>query len=370
MSFYIILTGILFMTTVIGIVSMPISINKIGNVGLNLKQVNNSRICKCIALIILMFLWTITAFRGLEIGNDTQTYINYFYNISENGVNSNYEIELGYQYFCLLISKINKNPHVFLFLISTILYIGVGIYIFKYSKNILFSVCLFFSLCFSAFTNTLRQNIAMILCLYAFQSIKSKKYIKTILIVGIASCFHYSAWIFLLFFLDKIIPKKRLLVFTASLIISFFGILGVLNYILIFLLPEYSIYFLSEYASSGWIAVSYQVVRNGIFYYFVYGMYRDKIQDNKFILDNFVLLLLCSSLGFVVNLFTRASEYFLLIGVVELPNAFFEGKVKNKQIIIILLCFIMLLYFLVTLIWRPEWNNLYPYKFFWNTSTN
>lgn len=45
---------------------------------------------------------------------------------------------------------------------------------------------------------------------------------------------------------------------------------------------------------------------------------------------------------------------------------FNSGKIKNRDLWMLIMGIIMLAYFMVTLIVRPEWNNLYPYEFNWN----
>ena len=107
-------------------------------------------------------------------------------------------------------------------------------------------------------------------------------------------------------------------------------------------------------------------MRAFVIYLLIYTAYKDSYKENSLIISNAVLLLTTICFGFSVNLFSRASLYFLLATVIDLPNAFNSGKIKNRNMLMLITGTVMLAYFLTTLIIRPEWNNLYPYQFQWN----
>lgn len=316
----------------------------------------------------LFFFWFLTAFRASEIGNDTTSYIGYFYTLNKYGINENLHIELGYQYFNLLIGAIYNDAQFFLVVCATISYVAIAIYIIKYSKNILFSLVLTFCVCFSIFTNLLRQNFAMIIVLYAYQLMKKGKSVWAIILIAIASTFHATAWGALLLFFHKHYPYDIKVVVPIALIVIALSMTGAINNILRTLISEYSEYFDKVQAGSGWIGIAYYCLRNCVFYGFVYKAYKKTKKENSLILCNFFLLLIIPCFGFSLNLFNRASEYFLLIAITELPNTFSFDKreLRSRNIWIIAIGLVMLAYFLVATIIRPEWNYLYPYKFFWS----
>lgn len=325
----------------------------------------SQKVFERITLAFLLFLWFLTAFRGNTIGNDTNNYIYYFKEISKYGVDKAHRIEMGYQYFCLFISKINANPQFFLVISSAICYIGVGIYIFKYSNNKIFSLVLLFALFFSMFTNTIRQNLAMTIVLWAYHFLKNKKYIFAISLIFLATIFHKSALIAILLFFYKLAPYKQKTVFMLSLMIIALSITGVVNTILRVILPSYTGYFEGVQAGSGRLMTFIGCIRNAFFYFLVYKVYKKEGKFNRLVLWNFALLLFLQSFGFVVNLFDRVSSYFLLIGIVELTNICCSEKLKNRDLWMFAIGCGLLLFFLVSIILRPEWNHLYPYLFFW-----
>ena len=315
---------------------------------------------------VLFSFWFLTAFRGDSIGNDTVHYLNYYRWIADRGVNPDIQIEMGYQYFCLALSKISSDPFSLLLICATICYVVCGICICKYSQNILFSAILLFCIVFSFFASGLRQSIAMVLLLIAYEKIKQKKTILPILLIVFASLFHISALIGFLWFLHRYIPKKPIAVFLIAGIVAALAATGELNALLSTLLKEYESYFDSENAGTGWLGISYYALRSSAFYIFMYLAYKDAKKENSLVVSNSILALFTVCLGFSVNLFNRASLYFLLPIAIDMSNVFNSGKIRHRDMWMLLMGIVMLAYFLVTLVFRPEWNNLYPYEFNWN----
>ncbi|MBO5091603.1 MAG: EpsG family protein [Clostridia bacterium] len=317
-------------------------------------------------LIVIFVLWFLTAFRSERIGNDTITYVRYFYNFGQGGVTLNSRIEIGYQILNFVVFKINPNPYFFLGVVATICYVGTGIYIYKYSDNIVFSTVLLFPIAYGFFATGLRQAVAMVICLYIYQAIKNRKFLLAILLILLASSFHTSALLMLVFLFHRLIPKKPFVVIPLTAIFIALSLSGVMDNIFATLMGDYGGYYENEELTSGWLSISYYTIRAIVFYGIAFLSYEKKIKENSLVLSLFTMLLVTISFGFSINVFTRATNYFLLISMVELPNAIHRGGLKHKKILMFLLGFIMVLYFLVTLIIRPEWNRLYPYQFNWN----
>lgn len=315
-------------------------------------------------VLFLLVLWALTAFRAPEIGNDTINYINFYNTIGETGIHGELELEIGYKVYCLILNYLGFGPRAFLIITATICWLGVGIYILKYSKNILFSLCLAFCFCFSNFTNILRQDLAMVIILYVYVLFKHKKYIPSLLLLLIAGLFHNSAFCFILIYFYKFFPKKPLTVFILCAIIVLASVTGLFTKILVQILPIYSSYFYSEYGGTGYLAVTVSLIRNSVFYIILYSATKYlKDRESKIIYGNGLLSLFFICFGFTVNLFSRINFYFLFPMIVDIPNSLYSGKFKSRNFWIIIIGLILLAYFVISLIIRPEWNNLYPYKF-------
>lgn len=316
---------------------------------------------KSYAFFLLVFFWFLTAYRHISIGSDTANYVKYFIDIQINGIDATYPIEIGYQILCYFIGLWTSDPHVFLFTIATICYAGIGVYIFKYSNNKILSTCLFFGLFFSSYTSMLRQAIAEIIVLYAYQNIKQRKPRAAFVLILLAITFHQTAIIALGLFFSRLCPKTMKPVVILSGIIAFLGVTGIISNMLSKLSGKYVGYFSSEYAKSGYLAVIYNIFRNIIFCSIIYSVYPKNSKD--VCKRSFVLLVFCSSLAFSMNLFIRASEYFIIPAITELPNALALYKKKTAQYITAVIFLLTVGFFIISLIIRPEWNSLYPYSF-------
>lgn len=362
MQLYIILTAVLFMALVFSTTDSG------NNMELRAKQRNvlKKSIYGWIFFFLIFLFWFLTAFRGASIGNDTSTYLRYYKLIHDHGINPNFQIELGYQYFCLFLTKITSNPYFLLIVYATICYSICGLYIYKQSQNILFSAILLFCAIFPFFASGIRQAIAMAIVLIAYSKIKNNKKILPVILILFASAVHTSAFIAFLWFFHKYIPKKPAVITIATLVVAVLSASGSLNALLAMVLKEYQGYFEAEQAGTGWLGIFYYCLRAFVFCIFMYIAYKDSKKENSLAIANSVLLLITVCLGFSVNLFNRASYYFLLVTVIDLPNAFNSESIKNRNMWILITGIIMLAYFIVTLIIRPEWNNLYPYQFNWN----
>lgn len=318
-------------------------------------------------VIVIFILWFLTAFRSEEMGNDTVTYINYFQYFGKVGMEErNKNIEIGYQFLNVIIHKISPNPHFFLAVVATICYLGVGIYIYKYSSNVVFSTVILFPIVYGFFASGLRQSIALVICLFAYQAIKNKKIIPAILIVLLASTFHLSALVMLILLIHKFTSKRLYVVIGVSAIIAILSASGALNSIISNVVKEYENYFSSIQAGTGWLAISYQCIRALMIYLFIYFAYKDLKKEKSLEIFNASILLITICFGFSTNIFSRASLYFLIPSVVDIPNAMNSGNIKNKKFFIFLICTVMIAYFVLTLFVRPEWYKMIPYEFFWN----
>lgn len=330
------------------------------------REYKHTDIQVCFFIISLIVLWFLTAFRSSEIGNDTITYVRYFSNVISSGNAYNKNFEYGFQLLTLLISKFTSNPYIFLVVISSICYVGVGIYVYKYSDNPVFSAILIYGQIFSFFMTGLRQAIAMVIVLYAYQYIKDGKLFRALLLIILASSFHATAWVVILLFFNKILPKRTRFVLSIAVGLSAVSFAGLLDNVIVGIIGQYASYYSSDLINDSWLGVLYYCLRNSVFFMIVSLSYKNRMNENALVVSNFVLLLLFVCLGFSLNIFTRVSYYFLLISVVELPNAINRGILKNKKMYIFLICLFTLAYFLITLILRPEWYSLYPYRFYWN----
>lgn len=323
---------------------------------------SNKRIISAMTTLTFLFFWFLTAFRSAQIGNDTNTYL-YYFDLFSQGVDVSTRFEIGYQYLNFIIGKITTDHHSFIIIIASLMYFGVVWYIYRFSKNIPLSLCLFYCYFFSIFMSIFRQGIAMIIVMYGYHYLKQEKKHLAFVLFLLAITFHSTAIVcFLLFFSTNLCFKKRF-VLGGVIVCSLLGGGNVIFSIVERLFPMYIHYFSSRYASSGWLAVTYSVITYLIWYFLIVKSLNENEKKDRLVALNFALMVLFSALGYTVNLSTRISQYFLLISLIEIPNILYRGHIKHYRLCLFILCTILLINFIVVLIYRPEWNYLYPYEF-------
>ena len=205
----------------------------------------------------------------------------------------------------------------------------------------------------------------MIIVLYGYQLLKENKKIPAILLFLMASTFHTTALVSFLLLLDAKILKKQWFVISATAICGFLAISGILNNLVGIIFPRYTHYLSSRYVSSGWLAVTYSLISYALWYMLVNRSVDPNKREERIISTNFTMLLIFAAFGYSVNLFTRAGEYFLLIGVTEIPNMLYKQDTSRNRRWLFFIGTALIIMFIVTLIYRPGWNHLYPYEL-WN----
>lgn len=213
--------------------------------------IHNYKLSKLLsALIPSIILFVILGFKGSTVGADSITYVNAYYYFKDiprfpdpgffqslNGFN--FKDEFGFILFAQLFSNLGFPYLVFQLLIYSVVCFSIFYSTWRLSKDPIFSILFFY--CFTYFNfyvSGLRQCFAISLCLIAVTLILSGgrtmwRSIIYFLLVGFASFWHISAFIFVLpfFFIRiKISTKSFMILLFFSV---FFFILGAEMYELI-----------------------------------------------------------------------------------------------------------------------------------------
>jgi len=320
------------------------------------------------AFVIFSFvLFILTAFRGKMIGNDTIFYIHFFDFIANSGVNKSIWIESGYQYLVLVMTKIFRNPQLFLIIVATFSYIVTFRFISKYSKDKLLSTIMFLAFLWSFYLSGVRQVIAMNICLLSYEQMMHKKNIIAVVLVLLAAQFHTSAILFLSLFLVKKIKINNYIVFSFIIALSVLNKLGLLTRLISVMFPKYINYLSFSNATQGSFSITMKLLLGSILY-FIYTMNKqtEKYNSSKNIEKwAFILSLFSLTFGYAQNQAERISLFFVLTTLISFPNALISLK-KYRILLQIISALVFVVYFLVVAKLRPEWNTLYPYVFFWN----
>jgi len=191
---------------------------------------------------ISLFLAVVVGFRSssesFHVGNDTYIYRSFYDSLSGLSLSEAFSLsnqfEKGFVLYCFLFSALKINYYVFSFITYFFIYLVITIFAYNFSRFPSLTLSLF--ICFGIFTlnmSTLRQSIAISLCLLSLFLFAKKGFLFKILSVipfVVSIFFHKSSIFFIiipflsLFSLKKRIHSIYLVIFFISSIIVFIPI--------------------------------------------------------------------------------------------------------------------------------------------------
>ena len=324
-----------------------------------------------------ILIWFIMAFKSLNVGADTPSYVSIYKNASTIIIPKNFinwffpangaRFENGYLVYNRLLSSINSNPQ-FLFIVSASIFIICLAFMVKsLHLNTIVSILVFECLgFFSFFMNALRQGLACSLCMVAFVFAVKRRPVKFLLFYYLALSMHSSAIIFAVVYLINFLRddfKSSILVMLASLVFlfSFDNIFAqvAMNS------EEMSNFNLSTENSGGIVNVSLSVlmiiiVLVAMHYINIPEMYSKVYIFSKYMLYGAILYYLISLRSTQIS---RIAMYFK-IGFFPLLSYLFDYSSKEiRTIIQFIIILVLITYILVIFVFRPEWTRVVPYSF-------
>ena len=309
----------------------------------------------CICLVLFFFM----AFRADSVGADTINYVNIFKNINDpktigilsSNINAGkfyMKTENGYVLYNAFIKLFANSPHTITFVNSLVIIALLLITIKNQSPDILLSIWLYITLgVFQTEMNMARNAIGILLCYVGFKYIRERKFVKYLLVVLLATSFHFTSILFLpLYWLCKIkLSAKNISIgFVAIMAVSVAS--SLLKRFLLIIVPDiYRVYIGTETVDfSGYIL--------GIFYLaliafvmFCIGKRNRLSSINSNIIGSWAIILNLAFfyIGYSFDFGTRVAALFgpyLIIAIPQLINSGIENQ-KKKDIVtwlVYLLC--------------------------------
>jgi len=346
---------------------------------------------KAYLAIVFILLFFISAFRSINIGNDTATYVKMFdiFGSANNIFDLDTRIEIGYIIFNKILYHMTSNPLI-LFIVTSAFILGSYLkFIYKNSNMIWLSVLLLINLRLFYFTlSGIRQSIAIAIVLLGYEYIKSRKLIKFIIVILIASLFHYSAIVFLIVYpISKIKFSYLVVILQAIIGVALYFAFDILINFAFRLFPQYQAYTASGYFD-GNVRIASILNFFVILSILLLGLFtklgKHKLPANEtnrvynanldlYYLNEDNLLLHIISLGVIsyfiainASLLDRVAMYFFIFTIILVPKAI--SNIRNRKMLTLVTYLIVVLTFvynITILLYRPEWQHVYPYEFFW-----
>lgn len=180
---------------------------------------------KTIVFFVVILVLTSTVRHGFI---DTYAY-KIMYESSRNNlhyVNSApWGVEAGWLYVLYYLNFLSSDPKLMLFVVALIINAAYAKVCVEYSEDTVLSLFIYFCLNFLDTNNGVRQCFSAGIIIFAFSLLKQKKYIRYILCIWVASLFHESAIVMLLFAfvsLGKPFNIKVVLTLLAGIVFLFF----------------------------------------------------------------------------------------------------------------------------------------------------
>ncbi|MCR4720055.1 MAG: EpsG family protein [Firmicutes bacterium] len=311
------------------------------------------------------FLILVLGLRSKYLGStDTQNYYNMMDSaIKASGWKDYYDedgVEIGFQFFVFLLSRVFHHPQWIIF-ISTAIYVSsMFIFCYRYSDNVRLSITMYICLEIMMFNmQGMRQSIAMSICLFAYVFAEKKKLLPFAALIIVATLIHKTAILFSVVYLLSFIKLKPLHVF--AVIIGIFVFVYFSQYLMGLANNFWGKEYTEKALSGGYVALSIYIL------IFAFCMIASKypLKEN---IDSMMLYVLL--IGFVsyaeryigVRASERISFYFTFSQLILLPNTLENGKIDEKdkivvEMIVYALCVLLFMY-------RLRTSNLIPFRFF------
>lgn len=307
------------------------------------------------------------------------------------------QYELGYCYFTKLLTYISSNVQFYIIITSIIIYGLHGYFFYKKSEDVILSSSLFMFFClFYMYMNIIRQAVAVSILLLAYLIFSESKkkvhnYVVFVLLVILASVFHSSAILCLVYLLfDKLkFTKIHMLLGIVVTALIYVGYSSVYKFVLSILggNDKYSSYLDSEKYGVGHMnsqSIYYVIITLGAFllgYYILvwkdktshklFAKQQYKVKSNEsFMLYMSFIAFACRLLIFKMSIITRFTFYFIPFVLILYPYAISKFKRRSNRIILNLTVYgVCLFYFMwVTLSNADTLYGVVPYEFFWQVS--
>lgn len=334
--------------------------------------------------VVFLVLCFMAAFRGMDITNDTEAYYRTYQKIAYSGFAGETRMERGYVALNLLLSCVFQDNlvgfHVLLFITAVFSYLALEQWIERHAVTYGICILAFYFLSNQSFMSAIRQSVAVgfiLWALMAWEDLKGRKrYIVYISLVITAMFFHKTAIVAIVFPLlasRKYTRNTTVLIMIVTLImtstnlvssmISFFGLgtgyvtaeIGNAVNVGVVSLLYFALLLLRLIAASrgGYLSSESNNIGN--------AAYSDDFYTYCIALSLAITVMSLRAAGM-----SRLNMYLQLVGLPYVSNIM--NQIEDQRIaVIIKVVFSVVIwsYSAIALIYRPEWQHIWPYHFYW-----
>lgn len=339
---------------------------------------------RIILRVIFLVLGFMAAFRGMDITNDTAAYYRTYQKIAYSGFAGETRMEIGYVALNVFLTHIFQDTlvgfHVLLFITSVFCYWALEQWIERHAITYGICVITFYFLSNQSYMSAIRQSVAVGFILWALMAMEDlngrKRYIVYALLIAFATLFHKTAVVALIF---PFLMKREYTRNTTWLLMLITLVATLTNVVssVISILGLGTGYVTTEIGN----AVNVGVVS---LLYFALLLLRLICDNSSYIMDEGTadientaygdsFYTYCIALSLAVTVMSlraagmsRLNMYLQLVGLPYVSNIM--RRIENQRVaFIVKVVFSMAIwgYSVIALIYRPEWQHIWPYHFYW-----
>ena len=240
-------------------------------------------------------------------------------------------VEIGFKLINVAVRQFTSNYAIFVFIIAVLTIFPVFYVLRKYrnSINIPVAILMYGAVFFLPGISLVRIYLASAICMFAFDALFEKKYLKAVVVVFVASAIHITAIVMLvpcLFFVFKVNRKLFVAILLLAIAVLYVG-RGTISS---FLSGRYVVYSVSNEVSLGteWIWFYLPMI---LFYFYIIKILRKTSSEH--IASESIELFKFSSIWIFIGIFFSLAQYavniFGRLVAYTLPLVFFVASGLN-----------------------------------------
>lgn len=340
----------------------------IGLCGLYPYSQRNSKQSRKIFLFLSFSMMTIIlGFRGANVGEDTNHYLNIFKHaqyvkwsdmLHSTGMRTAYftdqygytdTIENGFLVIAKIVHWFTDNGNVFLFVVAGITCFLFAKFIYDNCEKVVFPTIIF--LCESTFMiafNGVRQILAAAITVQAYTLLKEKKWKSAVIVILLASLIHNVSLICIaLLPMALIKPKKEYQSFKYAILVAIASpfIVVFAQSIILRLFPRYTAYFSVNFWGNSLGGTTILWIAEFVLILIMYKK-KFKVKDSFKTSCLILIYLACELMGLKITMFSRVGWFFRPYLMIFLPQCkYYFGKKTWRLVQGILIVMLIFLYF-------------------------
>lgn len=308
---------------------------------------------KLIRSLLFLLLILISGFRHFDVGTDTENY-RFLFNLFVNG--ENYKIEPLWVFLNKFVIFLGGDFRSLLVFVSILTFIPIYFLSNRINANGVLVIFFYVTLYYYFYSlNIMRQCLAASLLLIGVYYLLEGRKMFFIGITLIATFFHTSAFVVLVYLFLHLLPNKLWLYIVLIVASASFGLILFEKFFLLFIqsgfYARYESYDLTFGNFSG--NLIYLIILNS-FFFFIYSISKEK----DLIFKMFFLYIFLANLVVRIPFADRIILYFSIIQILFFPLIIKENKLQNKSLIYI----VLILYSLVLFARQFGNGEILPYK--------